>query len=390
MERLAWVRRRRGARPANGRPIFLGVKESPEKLQPDAWLSEAAGTPELEADADALPRATPRPGVLCLLVKHHSGDIARVRVRTTRIVERLMTAAASALALGPLEVLCFASRGRRLKPQKTAKQSRLQDGHQIDVMTRAECKGCCANTLSGHGKLMGPGRGKRRSAETSAWTWERFRAARMPEVMAELEDRWAKLAADPQALELVAWRQRAQTEGAAEELRRELDSMIARRSRTDVQEVPAPSPKRRRCEEPSWAAAALVSKLGLDVPGMPGPLQAFLEIETMGASGQLRDEEASSLLERFIGLSPLRRRALWSMVGHRAHLQDLAIAAALSSRPKTALGGFGRFLEACRTDSRRVSDVGQPRWVVAMQKDFLWLPEEELSLWLQEPLPWQP
>jgi len=230
--------------------------------------------------------------------------------------------------------------------------------------------------------------------------WRRYLASRRPELHQGLERQWSLLASDSQALELLKWRYGRRssltlsTAGADERLRSELDRLITDRGRalaiaadneavgggTDGDSAAAAHSPRKRLRRNAGTDMALdravLMRLGLDAARMPSPLLVFLELSVAEGTSLLSEEEARRALLRWHGFGEVHHRALWSMVAHRARLQDHAIKAVLVEKgvecgetPAAPCGSFTSFLEERDASSSGCDGVAiNPGQVIAAQR----------------------
>ncbi|CAJ1400927.1 unnamed protein product [Effrenium voratum] len=224
-------------------------------------------------------------------------------------------------------------------------------------------------------------------------SWAQFKASKLPAAKAELERRWELLVADEEARDLLAMRQRLthSTDPGLVQLRGEVDKMIGERAEVlekgvlvgtgteagSQEDVPVKGSKR---------PSVLVRRLGLDTASLPSPFLVFLKLFLHGKDNT--DEQVLATLKEWQVLSPLQRRALWSIVLHSAREQDRQIDSALgiagAAKGGRNGGGFSQFWEEHQASGAcGVSEVD-------VQRAFLHLPEEELSsVLLPEVLPWR-
>eukprot|EP00927_Polykrikos_kofoidii_P082069 TRINITY_DN8057_c0_g1_i1.p1 TRINITY_DN8057_c0_g1~~TRINITY_DN8057_c0_g1_i1.p1 ORF type:complete len:1071 (-),score=161.03 TRINITY_DN8057_c0_g1_i1:50-3211(-) len=302
-------------------------------------------------------------GVLSLLLCYQNGDLsARVRLRSTTSMRRLMIAAVGALELGHMKDACFSYGGRKIGSSETPASLRLSNDSKIVACKASDCVACRNGSGLGHGLSADLGKPvpEITRTETSAPSvaaeglkqqksggmgWEQYRSAMRPVLQARLEEKWQHIAHDSQALELLAWRhERCSSDTAlpgriANQLSAELDALIAKRSHdaesrgeTSMGAEEQSSKRARTCEQQTElqteAGAKLLAELGLDVPRMPSPLLLFLKL-TQGRQadpGQaLSDAQAQLALSRWARLNAAQRKALWNLVAQDAALVDKEI-----------------------------------------------------------------
>lgn len=222
---------------------------------------------------------------------------------------------------------------------------------------------------------------KRRQASCRV-SWAQFRASKLPQIKADLERQWEMLMADAEARDLLTMRyDSASPHAALAQFREELDRMIVERTQTLERGAAASGPATRAPRSSSSdvpSPSALLRRLGLDAARLPSVALVFLDLSLHHKVDS--DEEVLSALKELCGLSPLRRKALRSIVIYMARQQDSQIDAALgmTSQPARA-SGFGKFLQGSS-------------WCTSSeaQHQFWKLTDEELGALLSdEVLPWQ-